>query len=71
MKKVWAVDIIESERGWGQKVDETLYFHKKEDAQKYMEDYNKEYNNLPYVPDWYMTAWYPRCMEIPDTDEIR
>lgn len=54
----YRVDIIESERGWGQKLDETIYFDNESEARKYAEDYNNKYNNLDYVPDWYMRAEY-------------
>ena len=54
MKK-FKVLIIESERGWGQRVDETKYFDTKEEAEKFIEDYNKQ-NNEDKVPDWYMYA---------------
>lgn len=49
------VRIIESERGRGSKIDETLYFDTKEEAQEYCKIYNAK-NNLDYVPDWYMYA---------------
>lgn len=49
------VHIIESERGWGQKVDEVREFDTYEEALAFCEDFNKD-NNLPYVPDWYMYA---------------
>lgn len=49
------VAIIESERGWGQKIDEVREFETLEEATIFCEDYNKD-NNLPYVPDWYMYA---------------
>lgn len=49
------VYIIESERGWGQQVDEILKFPTKEEAEKYCRDYNKD-NNEKTVPDWYMYA---------------
>lgn len=52
------VDIIESERGWGQKIDETKYFDDATEAYKFVEDFNSK-NNLPYVPDWYMYATAP------------
>jgi len=55
---VYQVDIIESERGWGSKVDETLYFDNQAEAVKYAEDYNKKYNTATEVPDWYMYARY-------------
>ena len=52
------VDIIESERGWGSKIDETIYFDNEAEARQYAIDYNRKYNNLDYVPDWYMRAEY-------------
>jgi hypothetical protein len=54
----YSVTIIESERGWGQRVDEILYFDKAEEAIKYTDDYNKQYNPPGPVPDWYMVAIY-------------
>lgn len=50
--------MIESERGWGQKIDEVIYFDNEAEAKKYVEDYNKEYNNQKFVPDWYIVAEY-------------
>jgi hypothetical protein len=52
------VDIIESERGWGSKIDESIYFDNEAEARQYADDYNRKYNNLDYVPDWYMRAEY-------------
>jgi viroplasmin and RNaseH domain-containing protein len=49
------VDIIESERGWGQRVDETKTFPSREAAEKFCREYNKD-NNKATVPDWYMYA---------------
>ena len=57
-KSKYSVDIIESERGWGQKVDATLYFNDKKTAEAYVENFNAD-NNLPEVPDWYMYATRP------------
>lgn len=59
----WRVDIIESERGWGQKVDDRKFFDSPEEATAFVEDYNKE-NNLPYVPDWYMYAALPVKVQV-------
>lgn len=56
--KVYRVDIVESERGWGQKIDETLYFDNEDEARNYADDYNRKHNTLDYVPDWYMRAEY-------------
>ena len=52
------VDIIESERGWGSKIDETLYFDNEAEARQYAIDYNNKYNTATEVPDWYMRAEY-------------
>ena len=51
----YRVDIIESERGWGQKVDDIKFFDSEDEAKAFVRDYNKD-NNLPQVPDWYMYA---------------
>ena len=57
------VIIIESERGWGQRIDETKYFDSKKEAEEFCKEYNKD-NNLPYVPDWYMKAEYVGYTEV-------
>ena len=54
----YRVDIIESERGWGTKIDETKYFDNEAEARKYVKDYNDKYNTSDTVPDWYMAAQY-------------
>jgi hypothetical protein len=57
------VIVIESEKGWGQKIDEVLYYDNEAEALKVVEDYNNEHNpdmGKPGVqtPDWYMIARY-------------
>jgi hypothetical protein len=49
------VEIIESERGWGQKVDSTKEFPSRAKAEAFVKKYNAK-NDLPEVPDWYMYA---------------
>jgi hypothetical protein len=49
------VEIIESESGWGQKLDGIRGFRTEQAAKNYITKYNAS-NNLPYVPDWYMYA---------------
>jgi hypothetical protein len=49
------VYIIESEKDWGSKIDQVKKFETKEEATKFIEEYNKE-NNQEKVPDWYMYA---------------
>ena len=49
------VQIIESERGWGQKTDSIEEFDTYEQAVARIKDFNKD-NNEDKVPDWYMYA---------------
>ena len=55
------VDLIEYERGWGSKIDETLYFDNEAEARKYAADFNAK-NTSTTVPYWYMTADYRGSM---------
>ena len=55
---MWKVTIIESERGWGQKVDEVKEFTSYEDAKKFQIEFNKE-NTATAVPDWYVSTQNP------------
>jgi hypothetical protein len=52
-KPMWQVNIIESERGWGQKIDETKYFDNEVEARQFVKHYNAQ-NTAPSAPDWYM-----------------
>lgn len=64
-KVVWAVDIVESEAGWGSKVDETLYWREEDEqeARSYVKEYNEKYNPPlkpgQQTPGWYMIAQGP------------
>lgn len=49
------VEIIESERGWGQRIDETIEFDTLPEARLFIKEYNAK-NNEVEVPDWYMYA---------------
>ncbi len=49
------VFIIESERGWGTKVDDIKEFRTVEEADKFIREFNSK-NDLDHVPDWYMYA---------------
>jgi hypothetical protein len=53
----YRVDIVEHERGWGSKIDETLYFDNEDQARFYAETFNAR-NTEKTVPDWYMVAEY-------------
>lgn len=49
--------IIESERDWGSKVDEIKEFDTKEEAIKFVKDYNQKHNPVKdMTPNWYMYA---------------
>lgn len=51
------VFIIESERGYGQRVDETKEFDSRQEAEAFARDYNREHNPPKAVtPGWYMYA---------------
>jgi hypothetical protein len=54
-EKPFKVHIIESERDWGQRLDEVREFATEEEREAFIKDFNKD-NTLPYVPDWYMFA---------------
>jgi glutaredoxin-related protein len=54
MKKI-RVAIIESERGWGRKIDDVKEFDTMEEAETFIKEYNS-YNTSPTAPDWYMQA---------------
>lgn len=54
-KKVVEVDVIESERGWGSKVDDQMICLSVEDAYAFTEEFNAR-NDKDVVPDWYMRA---------------
>ena len=49
------VHIVESERGWGQKIDDVKEFPTLGEAKAFVLEFNSA-NDLAYVPDWYMYA---------------
>ena len=52
---MYKVYIIESERGWGQKVDEVREFQTLAEAKEFVTKFNSK-NTEENVPDWYMYA---------------
>jgi len=50
------VFIIESECGWGQKVDEVKDFSAQEEAEAFVREYNSKHNPPGKTPEWYMFA---------------
>lgn len=61
----YKVVIIESERGWGQRVDEIRYFKDKEEARNYVSQQNA-LNTESQAPDIYWRAEDPQTIEVPD-----
>ena len=55
--EMYRVDIIESERGWGRKIDESKYFDDEVEAKRFVTQYNSRNPPGP-APDWYMQAEY-------------
>jgi hypothetical protein len=51
----YKVAVIESEVGWGVKIDDHMVCLSVEDALNFKEEFNSD-NNSPTVPDWYMYA---------------
>lgn len=56
--KTFKVNIVEYERGWGSKIDETIFYDNEVEARQFVKDYNAEWNTEKEVPDWYMIAKY-------------
>jgi hypothetical protein len=54
-KVFYTAVIIESERGWGQRVDEVRKFKTKKGRDNFIIRFNSA-NNEPTTPDWYMYA---------------
>jgi hypothetical protein len=57
----YRVDLVEHERGWGSKIDESLYFDNEDEARNYVQTFNTRNTDL-LAPDWYIVAEY-RGME--------
>jgi hypothetical protein len=53
----YRVDLVEHERGWGSKLDESLYFDNEDEARNYVQTFNAR-NTAKTAPDWYMVAEY-------------
>lgn len=47
--------LIESERGWGSRVDEVREFDTEQERDEFIAKFNAQ-NNEETVPDWYMYA---------------
>ncbi len=62
-KGLYRVDIIESEAGWGSKVDESKYYETEKEGADFVKAYNDKYNpplkKGQSTPEWYMIARGP------------
>lgn len=56
MPRWFKVYIIESEAGWGQRVDEIKNFPSLKKATAFVKRYNRRYNPPGRTPSWYMYA---------------
>jgi hypothetical protein len=63
--KAFKVELIESERGWGSKVDDYMVCLTEDDAQEFKKEFNAK-NNESSVPDWYMYAASITEVELTD-----
>lgn len=48
--------MIESEYGWGQRIDEVLEFPTHREADEFAASYNQKHNNQSEAPNWYIKA---------------
>lgn len=58
LNAVCKVEIVESEKGWGRKIDEVVYFDNWEEAKEYVIKFNSQNPPGP-VPDYYIQAEGP------------
>ena len=49
------VPVIESEKGWGQKIEDHMVCLTNDDAKQFTKEFNAK-NTLEHTPDWYMYA---------------
>lgn len=63
----YAVDWFESERGWGSKIDDTSYYKTKEEADRIVENWEREElkrNPSGITPDYYYRPLKPRLVDL-------
>lgn len=58
--ETWKVEIIEFELGWGQKVEDVIFFDNKKDAAAFVSEFNSaNIEDIWHVPIWYIYATRP------------
>lgn len=56
----WCVPMLESEKGWGSKIDGYAGpFPDQASAKEFQVSYNDKHNSAKTVPDWYISARDP------------
>lgn len=65
MAFVYRVNVWESEKGWGSRIEERIDYPTPEEAKEYVEKFNS-YNSEYETPGWYMYAEGPFMIEVPD-----
>lgn len=61
------VPVIESERGWGSKIDDYMVCNTEDDAKVFVHDFNSR-NTEKTTPEWYMYADFePRPLTVTET----
>lgn len=53
--KAFKIAVVESERGWGSKIDDWMVCLTLDDINDFRKEFNSK-NNLDVVPEWYMYA---------------
>lgn len=60
MSQQFVIPMLESESGWGSKIDgHAGPFDTKTEAETFRDAYNAKFNNKPTVPSWYIVAQDP------------
>lgn len=60
----YRVVMIESEAGWGQRVDEVRDFDTGEEATTFVKSYNDKHNPPGPTPSWYILASYSGAVTV-------
>ena len=64
MATIFKVPVVESEKGWGRKIDDYMLCLSMEDAMAFTKEFNSQ-NTAKNTPDWYM-----QVEDLPDTFEV-
>jgi hypothetical protein len=65
--KVFLVDEIEFEAGWGARREDQYLFPSEELAIEFAESYNREHNSKLVNPEWYMRQDYIGEVDVNET----